>query len=267
MVCSRNAPSQLHAGLKPLEIQAIETHCDKLSSAYADFLKASASSRVRFPRKRTIPATCRSGGILFKGRFFGDFLGSIPILDCGIKRAGHIMNGCHGIVERRDKPLSLQEFCNKDATGLDITQSFARKCTSWRKGSAGATGGCRCAKGAGVRRVPVQFNYCRTPSRVSTNLGHPSSELHRSSSELHRSSSELHRSSSELHRSSSELHRSSSELHRSSSEFHRSSSELHRSSSELHCSSSELHRSSSYLDRYVRTPNVASPHQFLGRKG
>jgi hypothetical protein len=30
------------------------------------------------------------------------------------------MNGCDGIVERRDKPLSLQEFCNKDATGLDI---------------------------------------------------------------------------------------------------------------------------------------------------
>jgi hypothetical protein len=30
------------------------------------------------------------------------------------------MNGCDGIVERRDKPLSLQELCNKDATGLDI---------------------------------------------------------------------------------------------------------------------------------------------------
>jgi hypothetical protein len=30
------------------------------------------------------------------------------------------MNGCDGIVERRDKPLSLQEFYNKDATGLDM---------------------------------------------------------------------------------------------------------------------------------------------------
>jgi hypothetical protein len=30
------------------------------------------------------------------------------------------MNGCDGIVERRDKPLSLQEFCNKDAIRLDI---------------------------------------------------------------------------------------------------------------------------------------------------
>jgi hypothetical protein len=32
----------------------------------------------------------------------------------------YIMNGCDGIVERCDKRLSLQEFCHKDATGLDI---------------------------------------------------------------------------------------------------------------------------------------------------
>ncbi len=34
---------------------------------------------------------------------------------------GDIMNGWDSIVERRDKPLSLQEFCNKDATGFDMS--------------------------------------------------------------------------------------------------------------------------------------------------
>jgi hypothetical protein len=44
------------------------------------------------------------------------------------------MNGCDGIVERRDKPLSPQEFSNKDATGLDIIKADSSPSLVWNSG-------------------------------------------------------------------------------------------------------------------------------------
>ncbi|MBW4497032.1 MAG: hypothetical protein KME26_29025 [Oscillatoria princeps RMCB-10] len=76
------------------------------------------------------------------------------------------MNGCDGIVERRDKPLSLQEFCNKDATGLDISCQLA--CRAPFISPAGYSAGAR--SGAAIMAEPLFYKACELRKKLRVQI-------------------------------------------------------------------------------------------------